>query len=255
MTANGGLLGMTLLATTVAARAEEAMVIVTADGSSVADELMKGLAQHAERFEEMKRRGAFTLQGRIEEIDGDGHASDVKEFHLRSTPTSVPMDRIANVFRYTENGKDKTEDAQKRARDQHVLRLDDLKDPDKRAKARKKDLKLPFLASEQARYAFSVVERDASRVRVAFTPKVPAENALKGSAWVDEKDGKVLSVGFSFSKNPMFVDHVDITVTFGLETELGRAPSTITFDGRGGFLFVRKHYRGSATLSQPAVVL
>jgi hypothetical protein len=163
------------------------------------------------------------------------------------------MDRITNVIRYTENGKDKTADAQKRATERRAKRLGD---PEKQAEERKKDLKLPFHANEQSRYVFSVVERDAaqpSHVRIAFSPKSPAENAIKGSAWVDENELEVLSIGFSFSKNPIFVDHVDIRIVFGLPTELGRAPSTLSFDGRGGFLFIRKHYRGTATLSDPRV--
>ena len=91
-------------------------------------------------------------------------------------------------------------------------------------------------------------------MRIGFTPKVPAENAIKGSAWVDEGEREVLSLGFSFSKNPTFVDHVEVKVIFGLPTELGRAPSQLSFDGRGGFLFIRKHYRGSATITEPSVV-
>jgi len=31
---------------------------------------------------------------------------------------------------------------------------------------------------------------------------------------------------------------VYVTLTFGLSTPLGRAPSKITFDGRGGFLLI-----------------
>jgi hypothetical protein len=252
----GGLgLGMLVLATPLDARAdgELAKTPAVAAREVISPELMVGLAQHAARFEEMKRRGAFTMTGRIEEVDGDGRASDTKEITLRSTPTAAPMDRITKVFQYTENGEDKTVDAQKRATERRAKRL---KDPEKQADERKRDLKLPFLASEQARYVFSVVERDVaqpSRVRVAFTPHTPAENAIRGSAWVDEKEREVLSVGFSLSKNPTFVDHVDITIVFGLPTELGRAPSKLSFDGRGGFLFIRKHYRGTATLSQPAL--
>lgn len=230
-----------------------APVAIASPPPVVPAELMAGLARHAARFEDMKKRGAFTMTGRMEEVDGDGHASDAKEIQLRSTPTPIPMDRITNVIRYTENGDDKTADAQRRASERRAKRL---KDPDRQAEERKKDLKLPFLASEQSRYVFSMLEHDAaqpSRVRVAFAPKMPAENAIKGSAWVDEKAGEVLSVGFSLSKNPTFVDHVEITIVFGLQTELGRAPSKVSFDGRGGFLFIRKHYRGTATLSQPAL--
>lgn len=229
-----------------------APALVAAPGG-VPAELMAGLAQHAARFEEMKRRGAFTMTGRMEEVDRDGRASDTKELKFRSTPTPIPMDRITSVLRYVENGEDKTADAQKRASARRAKRL---KDPDRQAEERKRDLKLPFLATEQARYVFSLVEREAaqpSRVRVAFVPKTPAEDAIKGSAWVDENEREVLSVGFSLSRNPTFIDHVAITIVFGLPSELGRAPSQLTFDGRGGFLLIRKHYRGTATLSQPAL--
>ncbi|MDB4934383.1 MAG: hypothetical protein JWP87_1355 [Labilithrix sp.] len=248
-------LGMLVLGAPDISRADAPAesALAPASSSVVPEALMAGLAQHAARFEEMKRRGAFTMTGRMEEVDGDGKASDTKEIQLRSTPTPAPMDRITNVIRYTENGKDKTADAQKRATERRAKRLGD---PEKQAEEKKKDLKLPFLAPEQARYVFSVAERDpadASRVRIAFHPKTPAENAIKGSAWVDEKEREVLSVGFSLSKNPTFVDHVEITIVFGLPTELGRAPSKLSFDGRGGFLFIRKHYRGTATLSEPKV--
>jgi hypothetical protein len=227
--------------------------VATAAPAAVSDALMVGLGQHAARFEDMKRRGAFTMSGKMEEVDGDGHPSDTKEIVLRSTPTPAPMDRITNVIRFLDNGKDMTADAQKRATERRIKRL---KDPELQAEAKKKDLKLPFLASEQARYVFTLAERDASKpghVRIAFVPKTPAEDAIKGSAWVDENDKEVLSVGFSLSKNPTFVDHVEITIQFGLPTQLGRAPSTLSFDGRGGFLFIRKHYRGVATLSDPRV--
>jgi len=229
-----------------------AVPVETAAPTAVPDALLLGLAAHAARFEDMKRRGAFTMSGTIEEVDGDGRASDTKEILLRSTPTPAPTDRITNVIRYLDNGKDKTADAQKRATERRVKRL---KDPELQAEAKKKELKLPFLASERDRYVFTLAERDAAggRVRIAFVPKVPAEDAIKGSAWVDDKDREVLSVGFSFSKNPTFVDHVDITILFGLATQLGRAPSKLTFEGRGGFLFIRKHFRGAATLSDPAI--
>lgn len=223
-----------------------------ASAAALPDGLMAGLAQHASRFEDMKRRGAFTMMGHMEELDGDGKASETKEIVLRSTPTTTPMDRITKVIRYTENGEDKTADAQKKANDGRTKRLSN---PTRLEEMRKKDLRLPFLAEEQARYVFSVAERDAAhgRLRIGFVPKVPAENAIKGSAWVDEKEREVLSVGFSLSRNPTFVDHVEVAITFGMTTALGRAPSKIDFDGRGSFLFFKKHLRGTATLSEPRI--
>ena len=64
---------------------------------------------------------------------------------------------------------------------------------------------------------------------------------------------EVLAIGVSPSKNPTFVEHVDVTMRLELVTPLGRAPSSFAFDARGGFLFVRKHYRGSATISHPRI--
>ena len=197
-------------------RAPKAPPRAAAACSAVPEALMSGLAQHAARVEDMKNRGAFTMAGHIEEVNGDGKPKERKEVVLRSTPTRVPMDRDIKVIRYIEDGKDKTFDLQVRATERRVKRLGD---PAKQAEDRKTDLKLPFLESEQARYVFSIAERNAAqpaRVRIAFSPKVPAENAIKGSAWVDEVAREVLSLGFSFSKNPAFVDHVDVTVTFGL---------------------------------------
>lgn len=255
--AMGGMIAAAIFAGSFAApasaRADEGAPAVApaAVPAAVPDALMAGLARHATRFEDMKKRGAFTFSGLMEEVDGNGKASATKEIVLRSTPTGAPRDRVTQVIRFVEDGKDKTSEAQTKANERRAKRLKDPSTDD-----RGKDLKLPFLASEQARYVFSVAERDranAARVRIAFAPKKPAEDALKGSAWVDENEREVLSLGFSFSKNPIFVDHVEVTIVFGMPTALGRAPSKLSFDGRGGFLFIRKHYRGTATLSDARV--
>jgi hypothetical protein len=115
---------------------------------------------------------------------------------------------------------------------------------------------MPFHASEQARYDFDVVETDVadpSRVRIAFTPKVTADDTVEGSAWVDTKTGTVVSAGFKLSKPPTFVDYVHITVEFGAPTKLGPAISHVSLSGKGGFLFFRKEFRANATLSGYAI--
>ena len=211
--------------------------------------LLGRLAQHAAQFEEMKRRGSFTVSGRMEELDNSGRVDGTKEMVVRSTAT--PAERFMEVVRYVEDGTDKTAEAQRKAEKRRAERK-----AGKAGKDKTRDMHLPFLASEQPRYMFSLLERDpqnASRVRVGFKPIVPAETAFKGSAWVDEGTGEVLTMGFSPTKNPTFVDHIDVTMRFDLSTPLGRAPSSITFDARGGFLVIRKHYRGSATISDPRI--
>jgi hypothetical protein len=218
--------------------------------AAISESLMSGLAQHAQSVEDMKLRGVFTMSGRVEMLDDDGKATEVKEMTMRSTPTGAPRDRIVKVMKYTEDGKDKTAEAQAKA--------DARRAKHKIGKNEKlgNDLKLPFLASEQSRYIFSVAERDKNdptRMRINFNPRAAAEDAIKGSAWVDENSKEVLSIGFSLSKNPTFIDHVDVQIVFGLPTKLGRAPSSLTFDGKGGFLFIHKHYRGTATITDPGV--
>jgi len=217
-------------------------------GAAVPASLLQGLAKHADAFEQMKRRGAFTFSGKMEELDGDGKPSEVKEIVLRATPRRDPeLQPITDVVKYVENGTDKTAEAREKSKERNAK-------PTKKKKDR--DYRLPFLASQQPRYVFTLAERDpvhAERVKIAFVPLEPAEDALKGSAWVDETAGEVLSVGFSLSKNPTFIDHIEVTIVFGLPTPLGRAPSRLSFDGRGGFLFIRKHYRGTGTISEPRV--
>lgn len=232
------------------ALADDAASPASGASGAISESLLQGLAQHAQKIEDMKQRGAFTFAGKMEMLDDSGKATEVKEMTMRSTPTGVPRDRIVKVMKYTEDGKDKTAEAQAKA--------DARRAKHKQAKNEKmgNDLKLPFLASEQGRYIFSIAERDKnvpSHVRINFNPKTPAEDAIKGSAWVDETSKEVLSTGFSLSKNPTFIDHVDVQITFGLPTQLGRAPSAVTFDGRGGFLFIHKHYRGTATITDPGV--
>lgn len=212
-----------------------------ADGPSdpALEPLLTRLGAHAERFERMKAKASFTLTGHLDEVESDGSASGTKEMVVRFTATGGVPKR--DVLRYTEDGKDKTSEAREKA----------VKKPSGK-KAR--DFHLPFLASERARYTFSLVERDVtqpSHARIAFVPKIPAEDAFKGSAWVSETDGEVLSMGFSPSKNPTFVDHIDATLLFGLPTALGRAPSRLTFDARGSFLFLKRRYRGWATITDP----
>jgi hypothetical protein len=206
--------------------------------------LLPKLGQHAARLEEMKKRGSFTLSGRMEEVDGSGQASSTKEVLLRSI--ARPGTRTTEILRYTEDGADKTSEARAKAEKRRA----------EGKKEKRRDVHLPFLASEQARYVFGIAERDANkptRMRVTFTPKESAEDAFKGSAWVDEPTGEVLTLGFSPTKTSMFVDQVDVTMRFDLATPLGRAPSTISFEARGGVLFFRKRVRGSGTISDPSL--
>jgi hypothetical protein len=207
------------------------------------------LAAHAEKFEKMKKEGSYTFNGRVNELDGSGKASSTKEMVLDVKAQTGGADPIAEIVTYREDGQDKTTEAREKAKKR--------KAEGKKPSGRKmRDFHLPFLSGEQSRYTFTLAERNASDsnlVRIAFVPKTVAEDAYKGSAWVDEKAGEVISLGFSLSKNPTFIDHVDVTVEFGHATTLGRAPSKIAFEAKGGFLVIKKHYKGSATITNARI--
>ena len=214
------------------------------------DAILARLEGHASKFETMKKRGSYTFTGQVAEVDGSGKASATKEMVVDVKAQANGSDPITDIVKYTEDGQDKTNEAQEKAKKRKA-------EGKKPSGKRMRDFHLPFLASERARYVFTLAERssaDPNQVRIAFVPKTPAEDAYKGSAWVDEKAGEVLSVGFSLSKNPTFVEHIDVTVEFGLTTTLGRAPSKIAFDARGGFLVIKKRYKGSATITNARIV-
>lgn len=209
--------------------------------------LLSNVARHAEQFEQMKKRGSYTLIGRLEELDRSGNVGGTKEMVLRVIAT--PEKRLTELVKYIEDGTDKTMEAkQKEAK----RKAEPAKKEEKRPMS---DLHLPFLASEQSRYVFSVVGRDLQRnqTRIAFQARTSAEDAYNGSAWVDDATGEIMTMGLSPTKYPTFIDHIGVTIRFDLRTPLGRAPSSFTVDASGGFLVVHKHYRGTGTVSDARI--
>ena len=199
--------------------------------------LLDRLALHAAHFEAMRTHASCAIDGRIEHVDSDGKPNSTKQMKARLEADGTAKAKL-NILTYTENGEDKTEEARQKARN-----------PKDKTKP---DIRMPFLASEQDRYVFNQVAvdtADASRVQLAFVPKARAEDTIEGSAWVDTVTGTVISAGFKLSKTPMFVDYVNITVEFGANTSLGPAISKVTMEGKGGVLFLRKRFRGAATVS------
>ena len=177
----------------------------------------------------------------METTRSHGKADSVKEMKARVDADGINVKFV--VIRYLEDGEDKTADAQKEAM--------------KRAQERKaggdqKRFRIPILAEQQPRYVFDQVEvdtRDPAIVRIAFVPKVPRDDTLEGSAWVDSRSGTLISAGFKISKPPIFVDYVHITLEFGAPTSLGPAVSKGSLTATGGVLFFRKRFHVDATLS------
>ncbi len=212
-----------------------------ASADTQVDALLARLAVHAANFETMRTSASYAIVGHVERIDGDGKPDNVKEMTARveADGTRARLD----VLRYLEDGEDKTSEARTKAREA---------DAEPKEEKERKTIRMPFLVTEQRRYAFEQVEvdrADPARVRIAFVPRERAENAIEGSAWVDTRSGTVISAGFKMSKTAMFVDYVNVTVEFGATTPLGPAVSKVTMEGKGGILFLRKRFRGVATLT------
>lgn len=203
------------------------------------DLVLDKLEVHAAQFEKMKRRASYTLSGKMERVDGSGNVAETKEMIVKVNGMA------AEVVRYVEDGLDKTAD--ERAKRGGNGRM---------STGRVSRMRLPFLSTERPRYDFRVKEVDAKypwRLLVEFTPKTPADDTASGGAWVDGLAGEVLTIRFSPTKKPRFVDDIDIAIVFDSKTSLGRAPSKVTFEASGGFLFIRKRYRGIATISNATI--
>jgi hypothetical protein len=208
-------------------------------------DLMARLGAYAQRFETLRTHASYALEGRLESLDGSNHVDSVKE--MKAHVDSDGHDVHLSILKYLEDGQDKTNEAKDKQREHAAEKA---KEP---PSAHKRETRMPFHPGEQPRYWFDIVETDpqnADRVRISFVPKIREDDTIEGSAWVDTRAGTVISAGFKFSKTPAFVDSIHVTVFFGEATPLGPAPSRIMVDARGGMLFVHKHYRGVATLSQ-----
>ncbi|HEX7664775.1 MAG TPA: hypothetical protein VF407_09700 [Polyangiaceae bacterium] len=221
-----------------------------AHAAAPAPDLLAKLAQHAAGFEQMKTHVSYSLAGTLQTIAASDAADSTKTMQARVTADGKRTH--FSVVKYTEDGADKTDEARAKAAEHEKKKA--LEKPDAK---KKRDLKMPFLKSEQSRYVFEQVETDAtdpSRVRISFSPKESADDTVEGSAWVDTKSGTVISTGFKLSRLPSFVDYVHVTVEFGTPTAFGPAPSVVKVTGRGSFLFLSKRFRGEATFSDYALV-
>jgi hypothetical protein len=203
-------------------------------------ELMAKLGAYAKQFDRQRTHASYAVEGRLELLDGDGNPGGTKELwgHVEADGALARL----TVIRYLEDGKDKTEEGIREAREAA-----------EKKKEKRHELKMPIVTDEQPRYVFDQVETDPnqpSRVRITFVPKERQEDTVEGSAWVDSVSGAPISAGFKLSRTPMFVDYIHFSVEFGAPTSLGPAVSKVDVDGKGGILFFRKRFRAKVTLSE-----
>ena len=212
----------------------------------VPPELLGKLAATSSRFEAMMHRASFTVTGRMGDVSGDGSLTSPKEGTFRVTMHGATAK--VDILKYSEDGEDKIAEAKKKQEER-------AKEARKPRKA-DDEIHLPFLETEQAKYDFHIGEvdaRDPEHVRVFFHAKAPAENLVNGSSWVDARTGDILTTSVTASKTPAFVDYLRMQFELGEKTSMGPAISKVSFEGAGGFLFIRRHFRGTATLASYAI--
>jgi hypothetical protein len=223
-----------------------ALVAPSAHAEPVSPELMAKFAAYADAWKAQLRRASYHVEGKMEILDSDGDLKETMEGAAQVDAQGDAPPKVT-VLRYSEDGKDKLEEAKK-----------DQKEGDERRRKKReqgKELKMPIVASVQGRYNFDQTEvsADGKRVKIVFTPKEPADDTVEGSAWADAEAGTVISASFKPSKTSMFVRYVHFTVEFGATTSLGPAVSKVTWDGEGGILFFSRRFRGFAVLSNYAI--
>jgi hypothetical protein len=213
----------------------------TAGAEPPAPELMAKLAATSAGFDRARHDATFAMESRVETLDGDGHVTGVETRSERVVRECMTTHVV--VVNATKDGADRTAQVRREEAEKQAANAKD----DKRGR-----FDIPFLASEQSRYVFDVVGTDPNNpahVRIAFTPKDADSHSVEGSAWVDRNTAQFLSAGLRVSKPGVFMDYLHATLEVGATTEVGPALSRITFDGKGGFLFIHKHVRGSVVFS------
>jgi hypothetical protein len=212
--------------------------------------LLERLSHHADSFEKILHKASFRFDQVMNELDGDGKVAGTRTMTAHIETDGTTSHEV--IDRCVKDGKDVTAEEREK-----VKKAEDEEEKKKGKKTsggdEEADLKMPFLASEQALYVFDqkqVDPNDPTRVEISFTPKKPDKHTIEGAAWVNAADGTVISAGVKLSKPPTFVDFVHLTAEFGEKTPLGPALSRLTVDAKGGFLFIHKHFKGEVRMSE-----
>jgi hypothetical protein len=212
--------------------------------------LIERLSHHVEAINQLGKRASLHLESLMEELDGDGKVSSTTIEQSRVEADGKATHQI--VEKAVKDGKDVTAEEQEKVKKEEAEEAANKANKNGAKKGDGPDLAFPFSSSASNDYVYDQVNVDAAdptRVEIAFTPKKPSKHTVEGKAWVDTTTGTILSAGAKLSKPPTFVDWVHFTVELGAKTPLGPAMSHLTFEAKGGLLFIRKHVRGEVKMT------
>jgi hypothetical protein len=208
-------------------------------------ELIDKLAHHAKAFEELSKKASYHVEQLTEELDGDGKVSSSKKDVARVESDGKTQHQI--VESSTKDGKDVT------AEEREKVAKEEAEEAKKKKSGDGDDLTLPFTSDDYVYDRVGVDPVDPARIEISFVPKKPSKHTVEGKAWVDTAKGTILSAGVKMSKPPTFVDFVHFTAEFGAPTSMCPALSRLTFDVKGGILFIHKHLRGEIKMSDYSI--
>jgi hypothetical protein len=200
-------------------------------------ELLKRLAEHDARLDQIDDQGSFTTDTINEELDRSGNAVHTVELLVRTTHLEGKKREL--LGKALKDGKDVTQEYK-----------DKLKGS---GPAQAKEMRLPFSTKQQRDYLFKEIGSDPSNpslLRIHFEPKGSwTDKLMVGDAVVDATSGELLRITARQSAPDSNVDYLDIDFWFDHQTQLGRAPSKVAMKGEGGFLFLKSRFRHTVVYS------
>jgi len=227
--------------------------------SPSAMELVSRIAENKKHGTDPTRGGSVTVTIRTEELDKKGKVESATEIVMKQSHENGKDQ--SELVRFVRDGKDVTAEEKKKQAEAEAKAAKEKPQP-KREEKRKDEgesnsltlsLSDPFEPKMQGKYRFTIAGRettDPAKVRIRFEPKGDASPDLNiGEALVDPATGAIYRVAYRPSKNPRFVDRLDVAMEFTPQSEAGPNPTKISFDGEGGFLFIHKHIRSTTTFS------
>lgn len=197
--------------------------------------LLAHLAEHSARLEALSRESTVTRTARSEQLDRKGKVESVTESVERVFYRDGA--EVRELVRFTRDGKDLTEKEKarrggKEKESGHSLSL---------------SLVSPFSEAEARKYRFTLLAPDPSDPagrRIRFEPKAaPSVEVNTGEAVVDPAAGSPIRIRYHPSVNPKHMDRIEVEMVYGADTAAGPALSTVSIDGEGGMLFIRKGFR------------
>jgi hypothetical protein len=210
-----------------------AITVAAPAWAQVPADLLQKLAAHAARMEQFSEAGKAEVTSDYYELKGDGTVDH--HIHSESRVVLVGGKPVTTVLLATKDGKDNLADSQKQAvkEDQKGRRLEP-----------------PFSVANQPKYRFSLLgPAEQGLLRIGFAPSNgKSKDVLEGEALVDPVAGELVRMTAHPSKNPTFVDRIDMQLEYGLKTSAGRMLSKVSFAGAGGFLFFHKRVKVDVTI-------